>query len=101
MPRASRVPCRRCAATTASDGTRRQHMNAAMRSAFQSGSGIDPLVLKSTLGLIAVALILVVASWFVVQLIDAYRDDRLTTGDMVLGSVRLLILVALVVFVIV
>ena len=76
-------------------------MNAAMRSAFQSGSGVDPLVLKTTLGLIAVALILVVASWFVVQLIDAYRDDRLTTGDMVLGSVRLLILVALVLFVIV
>ena len=76
-------------------------MNAAMRSAFQSGSGIDPLLLKTTLGLIAVALILVVAGWFVVQLIDAYRDDRLTTGDMVLGSVRLLILVALVVFVIV
>ena len=76
-------------------------MNPDMRSAFQSGSGIDPLVLKSTLGLIAVALILVVAGWFVVQLIDAYRDDRLTTGDMVLGSVRLLILVALVVFVIV
>ena len=76
-------------------------MNAAMRSAFQSGSGVDPLVLKTTLGLIAVALILVVAGWFVVQLIDAYRDDRLTTGDMVLGSVRLLILVALVVFVIV
>ena len=76
-------------------------MNPAMRSAFQSGSGIDPLVLKTTLGLMAVALILVVASWFVVQLIDAYRDDRLTTGDMVLGSVRLLILVALVLFVIV
>ena len=76
-------------------------MNPAMRSAFQSGSGIDPLVLKSTLGLIAVALILVVAGWFVVQLIDAYPDDRLTTGVMVLGSVRLLILVALVVFVIV
>ena len=76
-------------------------MNPAMRSAFQSGSGIDPLVLKSTLGLIAVALILVVAGWFVVQLIDAYRDDRLIPGDMVLGSVRLLILVALVLFVIV
>ena len=76
-------------------------MNATLRAAFQTGSGIDPLVLKSTLGLIAVALILVVTSWFVVQLIDAYRHDRLTTGDMVLGSVRLLILVALVVFVIV
>ena len=76
-------------------------MISTLRAAFQTGSGIDPLVLKSTLGLIAVALILVVASWFVVQLIDAYRHDRLTTGDMVLGSVRLLILVALVVFVIV
>lgn len=76
-------------------------MNPGMRAAFQAGSGVDPLLLKTTLVLIAVGVILLVSVWVVVQLIDAYRNDDLTTGDVVHGVIRTLILVSLAFFIIV
>ena len=51
-------------------------MNQSMRDAFQAGSGVDPLVLKVTLTTIAVGVILVVCTWIVLQIIDAYRPQH-------------------------
>ena len=76
-------------------------MNPAMRDAFRTGSGVDPLMLKTTLTLIAVGVILVVCTWLVVQLIDAYRDEQIRSEEVVLGLVRLVILAGLVIFMIV
>ena len=76
-------------------------MNPAMRDAFRTGSGVDPLNLKLTLPLIAVGVILVVCTWIVVQLIDAYRDEQIRSEEVVLGLVRLVILAGLVIFMIV
>ena len=76
-------------------------MNPAMRDAFRTGSGVDPLMLKTTLTLIAVGVILVVCTWIVVQLIDAYRDEQIRSEEVVLGLVRLVILAGLVIFMIV
>ena len=76
-------------------------MNPAMRDAFRTGSGVDPLNLKLILTLIAVGVILVVCTWIVVQLIDAYRDEQIRSEEVVLGLVRLVILAGLVIFMIV
>mgnify|MGYP003606464358 FL=1 len=76
-------------------------MNPAMRDAFRTGSGVDPLNLKLTLTLSAVGVILVVCTWIVVQLIDAYRDEQIRSEEVVLGLVRLVILAGLVIFMIV
>lgn len=76
-------------------------MNPAMRDAFRTGSGVDPLNLKLTLTLIAVGVILVDCTWIVVQLIDAYRDEQIRSEEVVLGLVRLVILAGLVIFMIV
>ena len=76
-------------------------MNPAMRDAFRTGSGVDPLMLKTTLTLIAVGVILVDCTWLVVQLIDAHRQDELKNEDVVLGVVKLVILAGLVLFMIV
>ena len=76
-------------------------MNPAMRDAFRTGSGVDPLMLETTLTLIAVGVILVVCTWLVVQLIDAHRQDELKNEDVVLGVVKLVILAGLVLFMIV
>ena len=76
-------------------------MNPAMRDAFRTGSGVDPLNLKLTLTRIAVGVILVVCTWIVVQLIDAYRDEQIRSEEVVLGLVRLVILAGLVIFMIV
>ena len=76
-------------------------MNPAMRDAFRTGSGVDPLNLKLTLTLIAVGVILVVCTWIVLQLIDAYRDEQIRSEEVVLGLVKLVILAGLVIFMIV
>ncbi len=76
-------------------------MNPTMRDAFAAGSGVDPLALKATLTLIAVGVILVVCTWIVLQLIDAYRDEQIKTEEVALGVVKLLILAGLVLFMIV
>ena len=76
-------------------------MNQSMRDAFQAGSGVDPLVLKVTLTTIAVGVILVVCTWIVLQIIDAYRNEEIKTEDVVLGLVKLVILAGIVLFMIV
>lgn len=76
-------------------------MNADMRNAFLAGSGVDPAALKLTLALIVVATCLTVGVWVVLQLIDAYRSEDITSGEVAWGCVRLIVLLAIVFFVVV
>jgi len=76
-------------------------MNTQMRNAFMSGSGVDPAVLKTTLTLIVVATCLTVGAWVVLQLIDAYRNDDITSSEVTLGCVKLIVLLSLVFYVVI
>jgi integrating conjugative element protein (TIGR03758 family) len=72
-----------------------------MRNAFMSGSGVDPAVLKTTLTLIVVAVCLTVGTWVVLQLIDAYRNEDITSSEVTLGCVKLIVLLCLVFYVVI
>lgn len=76
-------------------------MNTSMRNAFMSGSGVDPTVLKTTLTLIVVAVCLTVGTWVVLQLIDAYRSEDITSSEVTLGYVKLVVLLCLVFYVVI
>ncbi|HRL52873.1 MAG: DUF3262 family protein [Pseudoxanthomonas sp.] len=76
-------------------------MNTQMRNAFMSGSGVDPAVLKTTLTLIVVAVCLTVGTWVVLQLIDAYRNEDITSSEVTLGCVKLIVLLCLVFYVVI
>lgn len=76
-------------------------MNTSMRNAFMSGSGVDPTVLKTTLTLIVVAVCLTVGTWVVLQLIDAYRSEDITSSEVTLGCVKLVVLLCLVFYVVI
>ena len=76
-------------------------MNTQMRNAFMSGSGVDPAVLKTTLTLIVVAVSLTVGTWVVLQLIDAYRNEDITSSEVTLGCVKLIVLLCLVFYVVI
>lgn len=71
-------------------------MNDIARQAFQEGSGVDPLHMKVVLVLIAAGLMFTAGAWIVMQLMDAYRNDDITSRDVVLGVVKLAILMGLV-----
>ena len=76
-------------------------MNTQLRNAFMSGSGVDPAVLKTTLTLIVVAVCLTVGTWVVLQLIDAYRNEDITSSEVTLGCVKLIVLLCLVFYVVI
>ena len=71
-----------------------------MRQAFQVGSGVDPVTMKTVIVIIAVGLILVSAIWILTQLADAYSHEELTSGEIVRAGVQLLIIVSLTLYVV-
>ena len=75
-------------------------MNDGMRQAFKTGAGIDPTAMSTGLTVISVGVVLVVAAWIVLQLMDAYSRGDLQTADVVKGGISLLILISLAVYVI-
>mgnify|MGYP001596740442 FL=1 len=74
-------------------------MNTDMAQAFKTGAGIDPTAMKTGLMVIAVGVVLVVAAWIVLKLMDAHAHGELESPDMVKGGIALLILVGLSVYV--
>lgn len=75
-------------------------MNSTIRAAFADGAGVDPAHMKLILATISVAVVLVVALWVAVQLTDAWRNEQLTTREIVYGLVKVSVLVLLLLYVI-
>ncbi|MFV0679085.1 DUF3262 family protein [Ottowia sp.] len=75
-------------------------MNEAMRQAFRAGSGIDPVTMKWTLMLMAIAVVLVCAVWVLVQLAEARSKDEISNSEIINAVVQLLIIVGLTLFVV-
>ncbi|GKS92645.1 DUF3262 family protein [Acidovorax sp. SUPP2539] len=76
-------------------------MNQTMREAFRTGSGADPATFKTTLTLIVSAVVLTFFAWIVMQLMDAYRHERVTAVQATIAGVKAMVLLSLVLYVVV
>lgn len=71
-------------------------MNSDIRDGFLNGSGIDPFTLKAVLVVITFGTCLAVAVWIVAQLIHAYRNDSITSAEVIWGAFKTIVLLGLV-----
>lgn len=76
-------------------------MNSDIRDGFLTGSGVDPAQLKATLVAIVVGVCLVVGMWVINQLIQAYQSEDISAAQVMWGSVKLMVLLGLVFFVVI
>ena len=67
-------------------------MNSEMAAGFLAGSGVDPHVLKVVLMTIASAVILTVFAWFLLQLTNAYKDERLKAAEVFEGGIKAVVI---------
>jgi integrating conjugative element protein (TIGR03758 family) len=70
-------------------------VSSAMRDAFRTGSGVDPYTLRVVVLTVAVGVVFLIAGWFISQIFDAYKNDRVTVADAIWGTVKTGVLVAL------
>lgn len=76
-------------------------MNSDIRDGFLTGSGVDPAHLKATLVAIVIGVCLVVGMWVINQLIQAYQSEDISAAQVMWGSVKLMVLLGLVFFVVI
>ena len=63
-------------------------MTSQMATGFTAGSGIDPHVMKVMLMTLASGVILAVFAWVMLQLVVAYKDERLKAAEAFWGGVK-------------
>lgn len=63
-------------------------MNSEMATGFTAGSGVDPQLIKVMVMTIASGVILLVFAWFVLQLMVAYKDERLKAAEAFWGALK-------------
>ena len=68
-------------------------MNNDMRTGFQTGSGVDPSVLKVVIVSIGAGVILLLVAWIVLQLMVAHSEERLTPAEAFMGAVKTVVIV--------
>ena len=75
-------------------------MNSDMAVGFAAGSGVDPHTMKVVLMTIATGVIFTVFTWIVLQLMVAYKDERLEAAEVFWGGLRaMVILIVLLTFI--
>lgn len=70
----------------------------AMHEGFTSGAGVDPDTLRVMVLTISTGLVFVIAAWIGLQILDAYKDERITVADAVWGTVKTAVVVSLLLF---
>lgn len=73
-------------------------MSPSMTEGFKAGAGVDPALLKATLLSIAVGVAFTFAAWLALQVINAYRDEQIKTGESQWALVKVGIVCSLLVF---
>ncbi len=63
-------------------------MNSDMALGFAAGSGVDPQTMKVVVMTIATGVIFTVFTWIVLQLMVAYKDERLEAAEAFWGGVK-------------
>lgn len=71
-------------------------MNSDMQSGFQAGSGVDPATMKAMLTIIGSSVIFLVFGYLVLQIFNAYQDERLTAGQAIWGGTKLMVVLSLI-----